>query len=78
MASYGIFLTVCGYEYHGPKGHIGFAPKLSSDNFRAAFTVAEGWGSYSQRFRAAFLTQSWNLNMEIYVCGHWHSNCRRI
>lgn len=52
MASYGIFLTVCGFECHGPKGHIGFAPMLSPEDFRGAFTSAEGWGSYSQRIEA--------------------------
>ena len=49
MASYGVFLAACGYEYHGPKGHLAFAPKLAPENFRAPFTAAEGWGSYSQK-----------------------------
>jgi uncharacterized protein (DUF608 family) len=49
MSSHGTFLAACGYEYHGPKGHIGFAPRLSPENFRAAFTAAEGWGTFSQR-----------------------------
>ena len=48
MASYGVYLAVCGYEYHGPKGHLGFAPKVGLDDFRAAFTAAEGWGTYRQ------------------------------
>ncbi len=56
MASYGAFLAACGFEYHGPKGHIGFAPRLSPDDFRAAFTAAEGWGSYSQRRQDDHLT----------------------
>ena len=48
MASYGVFLTACGYEYHGPKGHLAFAPRLTPKRFKAAFTTAEGWGSYRQ------------------------------
>jgi uncharacterized protein (DUF608 family) len=48
MASYGTFVTACGFTYHGPKQEIGFAPKLNADNFKAAFTAAEGWGTYSQ------------------------------
>jgi uncharacterized protein (DUF608 family) len=48
MASYGVYLAACGFEYHGPKGHIGFAPKLSPENFKCTFTGAEGWGSFEQ------------------------------
>lgn len=49
MASYGVFLAACGYEYHGPRGYLAFAPRLTPENFRAAFTTAEGWGSFHQR-----------------------------
>jgi hypothetical protein len=48
MASYGVFLGLCGFQYHGPKGHLGFAPRITPENFRAAFTGAEGWGTISQ------------------------------
>ena len=49
MASWGVYTALCGYEHHGPKGHLGFAPKITPDNFQAAFTAAEGWGSFSQK-----------------------------
>ena len=52
MASYGVYLAACGFSYHGPRGHIGFAPGLTPENFKCAFTGAEGWGSFSRK-RAA-------------------------
>ena len=52
MASYGVFVAACGYEYHGPKGHLGFAPRLTPENFKAPFTAAEGWGTFSQELEA--------------------------
>ena len=49
MASYGVYLAACGFEYHGPKGHLGFSPRVRPENFRAAFTAAEGWGTLWQK-----------------------------
>ena len=49
MASYGVLLAVCGFDYHGPKGYLKFDPKLTPDNFKAPFTVAEGWGNMTQK-----------------------------
>lgn len=49
MSSHGAFLAACGFEYHGPKGHIGFAPRVGAEDFKAAFTGAEGWGRISQK-----------------------------
>ena len=48
MASYGTFITACGYEYHGPNGHMAFDPKLNPEKFKAPFTAAAAWGSYEQ------------------------------
>ncbi|MHC4890740.1 MAG: GH116 family glycosyl hydrolase [Planctomycetota bacterium] len=48
MASWGVYTALAGYEYDGPKGHLGFAPRLMPEDFRAAFTAAEGWGTFAQ------------------------------
>ena len=65
MASYGVFLAACGFEYHGPKGTLGFAPRLSPDDFKAPFTTAEGWGTFSQTIGKS------EMNAEIAV--NWGS-----
>ncbi len=49
MASYGVFIAISGFAYHGPKGRIGFSPKLTPENFRAAFVTAQGWGTFAQK-----------------------------
>ncbi len=49
MASWGVYTALAGYEYHGAKGHLGFAPRITPENFRAAFTAAEGWGLFLQK-----------------------------
>jgi uncharacterized protein (DUF608 family) len=62
MASYGSFISICGFEYNGPEGRIGFAPRLTPDNFKAAFTSAQGWGSFSQKRDAGKMNASLDLN----------------
>lgn len=49
MASYGVYQAACGFNCHGPAGHIEFAPRLTPDDFRAAFTCATGWGTLTQK-----------------------------
>ncbi|MCL6260129.1 GH116 family glycosyl-hydrolase [Aquiflexum sp. TKW24L] len=58
MASYGAFIAACGYTYNGPKGQLGFAPKMNPENFKAAFISAEGWGSICQTRTATSQTNT--------------------
>src|SRR5690606_12477051 len=62
MASYGTFLSACGFRCHGPQGRLGFAPRVTPEHFRAAFTTAEGWGSYEQRKEGG----RWRVTIELH------------
>jgi hypothetical protein len=48
-ASYSLLLAASGFRYHGPRGSIGFDPRLEPEDFRCPFTAAEGWGSFQQK-----------------------------
>lgn len=48
MASYGTFISACGFDYDGPNGYIKFSPKLNIDKCKIPFTSATAWGSYEQ------------------------------
>ena len=61
MASYGSFISICGFECHGPRGHVGFAPRLHPEKFRAAFTTAAGWGTVALQKDNRVLTAQLHL-----------------
>ena len=44
-----MLIGLAGFEYHGPKKHIGMTPRLNADDFRCVFTAADGWGTISQQ-----------------------------
>lgn len=48
LASWGVLIALCGFEYDGPGRHLGFAPRMNEEAFRCAFTAAEGWGTIAQ------------------------------
>jgi uncharacterized protein (DUF608 family) len=49
MSSWSLLLALSGYHYSAPNRSLGFAPRLSPENFRCFFTAGEAWGSYAQR-----------------------------
>jgi non-lysosomal glucosylceramidase len=49
LASWGVYTALAGFDYHGPRAYLKFDPKITPRDFKAAFTTAEGWGSYSQK-----------------------------
>ncbi len=48
LASWGCFVAICGFQHDGPAGVIGFDPRVSPERFEAAFTGAEGFGTFRQ------------------------------
>ena len=61
MASFGAYQAACGFSCHGPKGELGFAPRWNQEEFRCAFTTAEGWGTFSQKKEEATFIASIEL-----------------
>ncbi len=49
LAAWGMITSLSGFQYHGPRRHLGFAPRLKPDDFKSVFTAAEGWGMIAQR-----------------------------
>ncbi|NLH17630.1 MAG: glucosylceramidase, partial [Phycisphaerae bacterium] len=75
MASYGVFLAACGYRYDGPQGLLAFDPRISPDDFRAAFTTAQGWGTYRQKRtnnkQSISINLRWgSLRLRTFACGN--------
>jgi len=48
LSSWGVYLALAGFQYDGPNGFVGFAPVITPENFKAAFTFAEGWATFEQ------------------------------
>ena len=70
MASYGTFLTACGFSYHGPSGAMSFSPKTTGD-FRAPFTAAEGWGTVEVHAARTIVRIEWGtLRLRTLTSNH--------
>ena len=49
MHSWNVLLSLSDHTYDGPAGKIGFAPRITPEEFRCLFSGAEGWGSFEQK-----------------------------
>jgi len=52
MSSWSVLLACQGATYVGPRGRMGFDPRLTPDDHRSFFSAAEGWGTFSQKREA--------------------------
>jgi len=84
MASFGVFLTACGLDYHGPAQTLGFDPKVQPEDFRCAVLLAEGWGTYQQRIRQDRFVANLTLRhgrtqlRRFTVHPHWEDSAVRV
>ncbi|WP_111708509.1 GH116 family glycosyl hydrolase [Lutibacter citreus] len=49
MQSWNVLRSLSGFEYNGPKGKLGYNPRITPENFKSFFSSAEGWGSIIQK-----------------------------
>jgi len=61
LASWGVLAGLMGFELDAPAGRVGFAPRITPEDFKGVFTGAEGWGSYTQRRKARGQRSELNL-----------------
>lgn len=59
MHSWNVLLVLSGFTYDGPAAKIAFAPRITPHDFKAFFSGAEGWGSFSQKQGSAALELKW-------------------
>jgi uncharacterized protein (DUF608 family) len=52
MSSWSVLLACQGATYVGPRGRMGFDPRVTPDDHRSFFSAAEGWGTFSQKREA--------------------------
>ncbi len=62
LAGWGVFTALCGFDYNGPACRMAFAPSLTPEDFKAAFTAAEGWGTFIQQRKGSVQTERITLN----------------
>lgn len=48
MASYGVFVSLTGFQCHGPSGRMEFRPAMPGKAHRFPFVSPEGWGTWSR------------------------------
>jgi non-lysosomal glucosylceramidase len=49
MSSWGCLIAAGGFTCDGPRGRLGFAPRIGPEDFKSFFSAAEGWGNLVQK-----------------------------
>lgn len=51
MSSWGLLLALSGFSCNMAEGRLGFAPRVSAEDFKCFWSVGPAWGVYRQRLR---------------------------
>jgi hypothetical protein len=49
MSSWSLLLALSGYRYSAPERRLGFAPHITTQDFRCFYSTGNAWGVYRQR-----------------------------
>lgn len=49
LASYAVYLALCGFSFDMTKRELGFKPAQEAETFQCFVSTAEGWGVYTRR-----------------------------
>lgn len=52
LSIWSVLTAMQGYDFNGPAGILGFAPRWKPDDHRSFFSTAEGWGTFTQKREA--------------------------
>ena len=63
MASWAVYVALCGFQCDLPAGRIDFDPRIRADDFRAFWCSGIGWGTYRQQVHPTTGERTWSIEV---------------
>jgi non-lysosomal glucosylceramidase len=63
MASWGVYVALCGFQCDLPAARIDFDPRVHADDFRAFWCSGAGWGTYRQQVHPVTSERTWSIEV---------------
>lgn len=71
MAAWGLVTALSGFDFSAVDKRIGFAPRVSEEDFRCFFSTGGGWGTYAQRVRGKGFAAALKLDFGRLALREW-------